>query len=70
MPYTLWTSRQEYDVCMKRKNKIVLTSLVSLIVGAAALYTFSLHESLSEYDDAKPIFAEYVSSVISNLFNS
>ena len=21
MPYTLWTSRQEYDVCMKRKNK-------------------------------------------------
>ncbi len=55
---------------MKRKNKIVLTSLVSLIVGAAALYTFSLHESLSEYDDAKPIFAEYVSSVISNLFNS
>ena len=52
MPYTLWTSRQEYDVCMKRKNKIVLTSLVSLVVGAAALYAFSLHESFSEYDDA------------------
>lgn len=52
MPYTLWTSRQEYDVCMKRKNKIVLTSLASLVVGAVALYAFSLHESFSEYDDA------------------
>ena len=52
MPYTLWTSRQEYDVCMKRKNKIVLTSLVTLVVGAVALYAFSLHESFSEYDDA------------------
>ena len=37
---------------MKRKNKIVLTSLVSLVVGAVALYAFSLHESFSEYDDA------------------
>ena len=52
MPYTLWTTRQEYDVCMKRKNKIVLTSLASLVVGAVALYAFSLHESFSEYDDA------------------
>ena len=52
MPYTLWTSRQEYDVCMKRKNKIVLTSLASLVVGAVALYAFSLYESFSEYDDA------------------
>ena len=52
MPYTLWTSRQEYDVCMKRKNKIVLTSLASLVVGAVALFVFSLHESFSEYDDA------------------
>ena len=52
MPYTLWTSRQGYDVCMKRKNKIVLTSLVSLGVGALALYAFSLYESFSKYDDA------------------
>ena len=52
MPFTLWTSRQEYDVCMKRKNKIVLTSLITLVVGAVALYAFSLHESFSEYDDA------------------
>ena len=37
---------------MKRKNKIVLTSLASLVVGAVALYAFSLHESFSEYDDA------------------
>ena len=34
---------------MKRKDKIVLTSLVSLVVGAVALYAFSLHESFSEY---------------------
>lgn len=52
MPYTLWTSRQEYDVCMNRKNKIVLTSLVSLVVGAVALYASSLYESFSEYEDA------------------
>ena len=52
MPYTLWTSRQEYDVCMKRKNKILLTSLVSIVVGAVAFYAFSLYESFSEYDDA------------------
>ena len=52
MPYTLWTSRQGYDVCMKRKNKIVITSLVSLVVGAVALYAYSLHESFSEFDDA------------------
>ena len=37
---------------MKRKNKIVLTSLITLVVGAVALYAFSLHESFSEYDDA------------------
>ena len=37
---------------MKRKNKILLTSLVSLVVGAVAFYAFSLYESFSEYDDA------------------
>ena len=37
---------------MKRKDKIVLTSLVSLVVGSVALYAFSLHESFSEYADA------------------
>jgi len=37
---------------MKRKNKIVITSLVSLVVGAVALYAYSLHESFSEFDDA------------------
>ena len=37
---------------MKRKNKIVLTSLASLVVGAVTLYAFSLYESFSEYDDA------------------
>ena len=52
MPYTLWISRQGHDVCMKRKNKIVITSLVSLVVGAVALYAYSLHDSFSEFDDA------------------
>jgi len=37
---------------MKRKNKIVITSLVSLVVGAVALYAYSLHNSFSEFDDA------------------
>ena len=37
---------------MKRKNKILLTSLVSIVVGAVAFYAFSLYESFSEYDDA------------------
>ncbi len=51
MPYTLWTSRQGYDVCMKRKNKILLTSLVSIGI-VFIFYAYSLYNSFSDYDDA------------------
>ncbi len=37
---------------MKRKIKIVLTSLVLFGFGAFGLYAYSLYESFSEYEDA------------------
>ena len=51
MPYTLWTSRQEYDVCMTRLIKILLITLVSIGI-VFIFYAYSLHESFSEFDDA------------------
>ena len=51
MPYTLWTSRQGYDVCMTRLIKILLITLVSIGI-VFIFYAYSLHESFSEFDDA------------------
>ena len=52
MPYTLWTSGQEYNVCMKRKSIIFLSTLAFIGMGAFVFYASSLYESFSEYEDA------------------
>ena len=51
MPFSLRTSRPEYDVCMTRVNKILLITSVSIGI-VFIFYAYSLYESFSEYDDA------------------
>ena len=52
MPFSLWASRSEHDVCMKRIIKITLAIFLLLGLVGFIFAAYSISGWLTEFDDA------------------